>query len=128
MSIPVPLDRLRTAVDERGPGAYLLTVSADARPHAVAVSVTWDRDCMTVEVGRRSAANATARPGVCLLFPFRTPGDYSLIVDGTVAVAPEDARRLLISPLTAVLHRPAAEPKPGAACQDDCVRVLPAKP
>ena len=128
MSIPVPLDRLRAAVAERGPGAYLLTVSDDTKPHAVHVSVAWDGDRLTTEVGRRSAANATARPATCLLFPLRTPGDYTLIVDGTVAVAADDPRRLLITPVTAVLHRPAAEPKPGAACQDDCVPVLPAKP
>ena len=127
MSIPVPLERLRAAIDERGPAAYLLTVSADAKPRAVHVSVGWDGDRLTAEVGRRSAANAAARPAVSLLYPLRTPGDYSLIVDGTVAVAADDERRLLITPLTAVLHRAAALPDPASSCGDDCVSLLPGK-
>ena len=35
MSIPVPLEKLRAALDERGDGAYLLTVSDHVRPHPV---------------------------------------------------------------------------------------------
>ena len=127
MSIPVPLERLRAAIAERGPGAYLLTVSDDARPHAVHVSVAWDGERLTAEVGERTAANAAARPSVSLLYPLRAPGDYSLIVDGTAAVAADDARRLSVAPVRAVLHRPAAAPDPTAACKDDCVPLLPAK-
>jgi len=128
VSIPVALDRLRAAIAERGPGAYLITVTDDARPHVVHVAVAWDGDrLVTAEVGKRTAANAAARPSVSLLYPLRAPGDYSLIVDGTAAVAAEDAQRLSITPVKAVLHRPAAAPDPAAACRDDCVPVLPAK-
>jgi hypothetical protein len=42
--------------------AFLLTVTDDARPHAVHVTPTWDGDVLTVEVGKGSAANAAARP------------------------------------------------------------------
>lgn len=35
MSIPVSLERLRAAAAERGPAAYVLTVSGDGSPHAV---------------------------------------------------------------------------------------------
>src|SRR5262249_59541497 len=34
MSVPVPLLRLRAAVEERGPSGYLLTVCEDGSPHA----------------------------------------------------------------------------------------------
>jgi len=125
MSIPVPLERLRAALDERPPAAYLLTVSDDGRPHAVHVRVAWDGDRLAVDVGTRSAGNAAARPSVSLLYPVRTDGDYSLIIDGTAEVATRaDGRRVSIAPTKAILHRPAAAPEPGAACADDCVPLL----
>ena len=119
------MEKLRAALDERGEVAFLLTVSDDARPHAVQCPVRWQGDALAVDVGARSAANAGARPGVSLLYPARTAGDYSLIVDGTAAVAPSDERRgLLITPTKAVLHRPAAAPDPASACGADCVPLL----
>ena len=125
MSVPVPLEKLREAIDERGPVAFLLTVSDDARPHAVQCPVGWDGDALAVEVGRRSAANAAARPNVSLLYPARTAGDYSLIVDGTAASAARGEKHgLRIAPTTAVLHRPAAAPDPGSACGAGCVPLL----
>jgi hypothetical protein len=90
----------------------------------------WDGDRLTADVGRRSAANAVARPSVSLLYPLRTPEDYSLIVDGTAAMAEgSDERTLLVSPTKAVMHRPAAAPNPDASCGADCVPLLsPEKP
>jgi hypothetical protein len=126
MSIPVPLQRLRAAVDERVASAYLLTVGDDGSPHAVHAPVRWEGDVIVADVGRRSAANATARPSVSLLFPVRTDGDYSLIVDGTAAVASrEGGHRVRIAPVRAVLHRPAAVPDPTSSCAADCVPLLP---
>ena len=125
MSIPVPLERLRAALEERGPNAYLLTVSDDGRPHAVHGPVCWERDQLTTDVGRRSAANAAARPSVSLLYPVRADGDYSLIVDGAaVVVSREGGQRLLITPTRAVLHRPATAPDPASPCSADCVPLL----
>jgi len=49
-------------------------------------TVRWERGTLIVDVGRRSTANAAARPAVSLLYPVRTDDDYSLIVDGTAAV------------------------------------------
>ena len=123
MSIPLPFDRLHAAVEERGPRVYLLTVSDDARPHAVHCPACWEGDGLRVTVGRRSAANAAARPAVSLLFPLRTDGDYSLIVDGTATL--DGADRLRITPTRAVLHRPAAAPDPASGCGADCVPLLP---
>ena len=129
MSVPVRIETLRHTLEERGSVAFLLTVSDDTRPHAVQCPVLWEGDRLAVEVGRRSAANAAARPGVSLLYPARTPGDYSLIVDGTAAVETRGEKRaLLIMPTAAVLHRPAAAPDPASSCGADCVPLLrPAK-
>src|SRR5262249_23039441 len=119
MSIPVPADRLRAAIEERPPRAYVLTVSDDRRPHAVHRSVRWEGDLLAAEVGRRSAANATARPSVSLLFPVRSDGDYSLIVDGMATIAPDgDGLRMLVTPTRAVLHRPAPALAPGTSSCD----------
>lgn len=127
MSIPVPLDRLRAALEERGGGAYLLTVSDDGRPHAVHVPTRWQGDHLAAEVGKRTAANAAARPAVSLVFPLRSAGDYSLIVDGTASTGGSDGRLVLVAPTRAVLHRPAAAvPDPAAECGADCVPLLPA--
>jgi hypothetical protein len=121
MSVPVPLERLRAAIEERGNAAYLLTVSDDAGPHAVHCAFAWDGDRLVADVGRRTAANATARSTVSLLYPVRTAGDYSLIVDGTATV---DERRVAVTPTKAVLHRAAVTPDPSAPCASDCVPLL----
>jgi len=126
MSIPVPLQQLRAALAERGGTAYLLTVSDDACPHAVHGSVAWEGDALTADVGKRSAANAAARPKISLLYPVRAAGDYSLIVDGTAVVESRaGGHRVLITPTKAVLHRPAAAPDPSSPCGADCVPLLP---
>jgi hypothetical protein len=133
MSIPVRLDDLRAALTERGPGAYLLTVADDGRPHAVHVAVRWEGDVLVARVGRRSFANAAERPtAVSLVFPVRTADDHSLIVDGTaVPPAPPAAaegaggeREVRIAPTKAVLHRAAAAPDPASACGADCVPLV----
>jgi len=126
MSVPVPLDRLRAALEERPDSAYVLTVSDDGRPHAVHGRVRWEGDVLAAEVGRRSVANATARPSVSLLYPVRADGDYSLIIDGTASVATnDDGQRLLVAPTKAVLHRPAPAPDPAtSSCGADCVPLL----
>lgn len=131
MSIRVPGERLRAALDERGPGAYLITVADDGRPHAVHVTLRWAGEALEATVGKRTAANAAARPtAVSLLYPLRTADDYSLIVDGTAVVAPaagpDGEPRVLVTPQRAVLHRPASAPVAGDAsgCGADCVPLL----
>ena len=126
MSIPVPLESLRAALNDRGENAYLLTVADDARPHAVHVPVGWQGDVLAADVGKRSAANAAARPAVSLLYPVRVEGDYSLIIDGIAVVASrKDGHQVLITPTKAVLHRPAPAPDPASSCGADCVPLLP---
>jgi len=129
MSVPVPLLRLRAAIEERGASGYLLTVCDDGSPHAVHTPVGWEGDSIVADVGKRSAANAAARPSVSLLFPVRAEGDYSLIVDGTAAVASSDGgRRVRVMPTSAVFHRPAVVPDAQSSCTADCVPLLAAPP
>jgi hypothetical protein len=126
MSISVALKDLRAAHEERGGKAYVITVSDDWRPHAVHAGVRWEGDALVADVGKRSAANAAARPAVSLLYPVRADDDYSLIVDGSAVVeSRENGQRLLITPAKAVLHRPAPAPDPTSECGADCVPLLP---
>jgi hypothetical protein len=88
--------------------------------------VRWEGDALVAGVGKRSAANAAARPAVSLLYPVRADDDYSLIVDGSAVVeSRENGQRLLITPAKAVLHRPAPAPDPTSECGADCVPLLP---
>ena len=133
VSIPVPLERLRVAIEERGSRAYLLTTSDDGWPHAVHVVIAWDGERLVADVGTRTAANAAARPAASLLCPLRSPDDYSLIVDAIAAVALQNEQhRVLLTPTKAILHRPAAarsptaarDADPAAGCDADCVSIL----
>lgn len=103
---------------------YLLTVTGDGRPHAVAVTVRWEGDSLAMAVGRRTAANATERPDVTLLWPPPERGGYSLIVDGGAKADAEG--HLHVVPSAAVLHRPAPPDEgggSGAGCGSDCVPI-----
>jgi len=122
VSVPVALDRLYAEVERFGRSPYLLTVAADGRPHAVAVTVRWRGDELVASAGNRTRANAAERPLVSLLWPPAEPGGFSLIVDGTAADA--DGGGVSVRPTTAVLHRPAPR-EPGddrdSSCGSDCV-------
>ena len=129
MSIPVDLAQLGMAVTERGGSAYLLTVSDQGTPHAVHVSARLEGEQLVADVGKRSAANAAARPAVSVLFPARGDGDYSLIVDGAASVAQNgEERRIRVTPAKAVLHRPAVAPDPASTCAADCVPLVASPP
>jgi hypothetical protein len=114
MSLPVPIDKLREEMGRFGP-AFLLTVTDDARPHAVAVAPQWDGDRLRVSAGKTSRRNAGERSDVTLLWPGAGAGEFSLIVDATASVDAA-AETVMLAPTRAVLHRPA----PGGA-GSDCV-------
>jgi hypothetical protein len=129
VSIPVSLDRLRAEMQRYAVGPYLLTVSDDARPHCVAVVLSWAGDELVIAAGNRTKANAAARPSVSLLWPPAAAGGYSLIVDATVTGTRRTGQgdnAVTVHPTRAVLHRPAgsgdADP---SACGSDCVPVFP---
>jgi hypothetical protein len=115
VSVGVELQKLQDEVARFGSSPYLLTVSDDGRPHATAVTIGWDGDALVAGVGRRSAANAAARPDVSLLWAPVDVDGFSLIVDGAAEVAGE---RVTVRPDAAVLHRQRAD-GPGS----DCVRL-----
>jgi len=125
VSVPVGLAELRSASAGYRASPYLLTTSDDGRPHAVAVTVTWDGDELVAVAGGRTRANGAARPLVSLLWPPSEPGGYSLIVDGDAVIAPSGAE-VRVRPTKAVLHRPATAPAPAeaGACGSDCVPLL----
>jgi len=120
MSIPVAVTDLGDAMSER-PYAYLLTVSGDGRPHAVAVVPVLSDGALRADVGRRTADNAATRPdAVSLVWPPAEAGGYSLIVDGRASV---DGSIVSVVPTKAVLHRPApadAGPADADSCGSDC--------
>jgi hypothetical protein len=126
MNVELALDRLKTTIGERGPGAYVLTVTADGRPHAVYLDVAWEGNRLVASgIGATTAANAAARPNVSLLFPVTAASGYTLFVDGPATVeARGDERRLLVTPTRAVFHRPGAPRDPASSCTSDCVPLL----
>jgi hypothetical protein len=121
MSIPVDLSKLAEAMG-RYRFAYLLTSSDRGAPHAVAVmAVLHDGELVVSDAGRRTRDNALQRPDIALVWPPQLEGDYSLIVDGQAVAAGSDLR---ISPVRAVLHRPARrQPATPGACGSDCVEL-----
>ncbi len=121
MSVPVALDRLRDEVARFGEHPFILTVSNDGRPHAVAATMAWDGGELIGGCGRSTAAFATARPDISLLWPPIEPDGYSLIVDGTAKVEDQQVR---VRPERAVLHRSAPSPDPLKSCSSDCVTIL----
>jgi hypothetical protein len=106
MSMPVPLDELPAAIERFAGNPYLVTVSADGRPRATSVSVTWHRQLLQVGAGRRTSENVAANDAVALLWPAPEPGEHALIVDGWGAVydSPETNLVIFIQPGKAVLH------------------------
>ncbi|MDN5795293.1 MAG: pyridoxamine 5'-phosphate oxidase family protein [Intrasporangium sp.] len=127
MSVPIDLAELaRTAA--KHDFAYLVTTTEDGRAHLVAVQpVVEDRMVRVACLGRRTLANASARPQVTLAWPPRAAGGHSLFVDGTAEVRPgDDGDIIMVSPSRAVLHRPAPSPSPTddpSACVSDCVEL-----
>jgi hypothetical protein len=122
MSIPVELSKLAEAM-ARYRFAYLLTAGERGAPHALAMTpVLQGGELVVSETGRRTRDNAQQRPDVAVVWPPLSQTDYSLIVDGRAVVAGTGLR---ITPLRAVLHRPAPSREAAApgACGSDCVEI-----
>lgn len=109
VSVAVEPAELALSAADHGPAAYVLTVGDDGRPRVIHVAVDVAADgAITAVVGRGAAANASARPDVCVLWPPAADG-YSLIADGAAAVEgePGPETRITIRVTSAVRHRPA---------------------
>ncbi len=119
MSIPVAVSDLNTALADCA--GYLLSAAAGGRVKAVTVEPRVLDGLLRVNgPGRGSLANVGANAQVTLLFPPLAQRGYTLLVDGEAVVDGED---VLVTPLTAVLHRPAAHsdgPAAPGGCGDDC--------
>lgn len=132
MSVRVELEGLAEQIAARSMAPYLLTSDDDGRPHATAIALRWDGDCLVGPCGRTSARNAGARPAVSVLWPPNAPGEYSLIVDADMTVDeanPTDgnsggSRLACLTPTHAILHRPAEVPDPTTDCAHDCQKLL----
>jgi Pyridoxamine 5'-phosphate oxidase len=125
VNIDVARERLAAAVRDRGNGAYIVTVTEEGTPHVVHAHIDWEGGELVAGVGARTADNASARPRVSLLYPIRSDGDYSLIVDGIARVeATGDGRRLCVTPARGVYHRPGPSPDPTSSCTDDCIPIF----
>jgi hypothetical protein len=123
MSVGVDLARLQEEMGSFGSTPFLLTVGDDLLPHATSVHVRWEDHRLVARAGRRSSQNASARPGVTLLFPPVEPGGYSLLVDGTAVVDGDgDDRVVAVSPTHAILHR-SAQSGPDGPARNDCAPV-----
>ena len=121
MSVPVDVGQLAEALSDFT-FAYLITVGDDFHAHTVAVDpVRADGRFEVGGVGRSTRRNAGAHSGVTLVWPPAEPGGYSLIVDGSVSSASDDAP-LVVVPARAVLHRKATRDSPPSrtGCADDC--------
>lgn len=105
MSITVPLDELFDRLAAY-PWGYLVTVRDDGRAQSLAIPTQIVDDTLVATIGRGTAANATARPNVTMLFPGLTGEDFSLIFDGDASV---DGETISVAPTWAVLHRPALD-------------------
>jgi hypothetical protein len=123
MSIPVEVERLGEVLADHGPG-YLLTASADGRVKAVTVEPELVEGVLRCAASRGSAANLADNPPATLLFPPRRERGHTLLIDGT-AQADDDA--IAFTPVSAVLHRPAAHadgvPASAGDCGNDCAPV-----
>lgn len=109
MSLVVDPNDLARVARQHGPAAYVLTTGPDERPRVIHVAVgVADDGTITSVVGRSAAANALARPNVCVLWPPAADG-FSLIADGTADVEGEPGpdTPITVKVTSAVRHRPA---------------------
>ena len=106
MSVPVSLSDVPGVIDTAGQ-AFLVTLLDDGRAHVAGVSCSTTNGIVRVSCGKRSKANAAARPSVTMLFPAPRADGFVLLVDGdAMADIGADGQTLIITPTSAVLHKP----------------------
>lgn len=122
MSIPVDIGDLEKALQDFRSG-YLLT-TADGRVKVVTVDPDLTGPALRIAApGHGTLGNLAANPAVTLVFPPLEPRGYTLLVDGSAAV---DAEDVVVTPTSAVLHRPASHadgPLAADGCSHDCAPV-----
>lgn len=122
MSIPVEIGDITAALERFGSG-YLLTTT-EGRVKVVTVDPLPDGvDLRIGAPGRGTLGNLATNPAVTLVFPPLEQRGYSMLVDGTATADGDD---VVVTPTSAVLHRPAAHadgPLPPDGCGHDCAPV-----
>lgn len=116
---------LRSALDDYGPDAYLITVGEDG-PHTGNVTVALDGDTVTCALGNSAKRNVATRPNVSLLWPPRETGGYGIILNGRAEIdnEPNGTAQARISLTKSVFHRPGPKPdNAGGPCQSDCKQL-----
>ncbi|MEO6887348.1 MAG: pyridoxamine 5'-phosphate oxidase family protein [Jatrophihabitantaceae bacterium] len=114
----------------RFPGdPYLLTVTAENRPHCGSVAVRCDDARCLLIVPAPSSWPGSAASGYCqvsLVWPPPAPGGHSLIIDGDAHNVPGAGEQMLaIDPTRAVLYRRGPGlADPDASCSSDCIPIL----
>lgn len=122
VSIPVEIGNLLAALKGFGSG-YLLTTT-EGRVKVVMVDPSGaDSGLRINSPGRGTMVNLAANPAVTLVFPPLERRGYTLLVDGTALADGDD---VVVTPTSAVLHRPATHadgPMPPDGCGHDCEPV-----
>jgi hypothetical protein len=104
MSVKVELSELGEAMG-RHDYAFLVCLGEE-RPHVLGVRPRLVGDRLRVHrIGATATRVVGEHGGVTLVFPPREAGGRSLLVDGTVAEIGDG--ELVVTPVGAVLHRPA---------------------
>jgi hypothetical protein len=104
MSVKVGLADLADSVAGYTTVPMLLTTDGSSRPRASAVLVEWDGTDVVVRAGRRSVANAEARPLVSLLWPAAPGQSHALLVDGDAVAIDTGEGTVRFQPTSAILH------------------------
>lgn len=119
MGKPVEFADVAARIEQFGPLATLVTVSASGAPHVGTVTIAVQPDRLGVRVGPTTRSNVLANPAVSLTW-IDPAADYQLIIDGDGA-ADDDTRDddlygLSIEVTKAILHRRADRPDAGPSC------------
>lgn len=121
--------QLHEQIARSGRDPYLLTVTADNRPHCATVTVQWDTSGRRLITAAPSSWPGSAESGYCqvsLVWPPPQPDGYSLIIDGDAATTASGGKQMIaIGPTRAVLYRRGPSlPGTDTSCSSDCIPVL----
>jgi len=101
----VPLPTLPSVIARYGDAPYLVTAGPSGAPRVLQVRLDGvGASAWGCTAGRSAVANVAARPQAVLIFASLEGDGFSLLVDVDAAA---EGDRLVLTPTSAVLHRPA---------------------